>query len=81
MPIDKPTRRLPLRDLLTDAEKRTRDLDEQMDDGLAGADHRPARSQPPLRKTQQLSYLLALQNAIQNMVQIESGNRRPCLPF
>jgi hypothetical protein len=29
MPVERPTRRLPLRDLMTDAEKRTRDLVEQ----------------------------------------------------
>jgi hypothetical protein len=30
MPLEKPIRRLPLRDLLTDAEKRSRDLAEQL---------------------------------------------------
>jgi C4-dicarboxylate-specific signal transduction histidine kinase len=69
MLTDKPTRRLPLRDLLTDAEKRSRDLIEQLTSSwLAQAGDLRDLSRP-LRKRSHYPTFLALQNAIQKMVQ------------
>lgn len=70
MLTDKPTRRLPLRDLLTDAEKRSRDLIEQMATAwLAQAGDLRDLSRP-LRKRSNYPTLMALQNAIQKMGQM-----------
>lgn len=69
MPIEKPTRRLPLRDLLTDAEKRSRALAELLGTAwLARATDLRDLSRP-VRKRSNYPTLLALQNSIQNMVQ------------
>ena len=69
MLTDKPMRRLPLRDLLTDAEKRSRDLIEQLTSSwLAQAGDLRDLSRP-LRKRSNYPTFLALQNAIQQMVQ------------
>jgi hypothetical protein len=71
MPSDKPTRRLPLRDLLTDAEKRTRDLTVHMDKTWMGGVTDLRSLSRPSRKRSHYPTLVALQNAIQKVVQIE----------
>ena len=71
MPADKPTRRLPLRDLLTDAEKRTRDLCTHMDKTWLGSVTDLRNLSRPVRKRSHYPTFVALQNAIQKMVQIE----------
>jgi hypothetical protein len=71
MPTDKPTRRLPLRDLLTDAEKRTRDLYEHMDKAWLGRVTDLRDLSRPVRKRSHYPTFVALQNAIQKMVQME----------
>jgi C4-dicarboxylate-specific signal transduction histidine kinase len=69
MLTDKPTRRLPLRDLLTDTEKRTRDLVEQMTSSWLARVSDLRDLSRPLRKRSHYPTFLALQNAIQKMVQ------------
>ena len=69
MPSDKPTRRLPLRDLLTDAEKRSRDLAEHFHvTWLARAVDLHDLSRP-LRRRSHYPTLLALLNALQKLLQ------------
>ena len=69
MPMDKPTRRLPLRDLMTDAEKRTRDL---ASDKIGTAwlslvtDLRDLSR--PVRKRSPYPSLVALHNAIEKVL-------------
>jgi hypothetical protein len=66
----KPYRRLPLRELLTDAEKRSRDLVEQLNSHwLARASDLRDLSRP-LRRRSHYPTLLALLNALQKIVQI-----------
>ncbi len=71
MLTDKPTRRLPLRDLLTDAEKRSRDLVEQMTTAWLARIGDLRDLSRPLRKRSHYPTFLALQNAIQKAVQID----------
>jgi hypothetical protein len=68
MPIDKNMRRLPLRDLLTDAEKRNRDLIEHLHNTwlARAADLRDLSR--PVRRRSHYPTLLALQNAIQKLL-------------
>jgi hypothetical protein len=66
MLADKTTRRLPLRDLLTDAEKRTRDLIEQMAHWLDRAEDLRDLSRP-LRKKSHYPTFLAIKNAIEKL--------------
>jgi hypothetical protein len=69
MLTDKPARRLPLRDLLTDAEKRSRALSEQLGTAwLARAGDLRDLSRP-VRKRSNYPTLMALQNSIQNLLQ------------
>jgi hypothetical protein len=67
MPTDKPTRRLPLRDLLTDAEKRTRDLIEHMATTWLARTADLRDLSRPVRKRSHYPTFVALQNAIQKM--------------
>jgi cell division protein FtsB len=73
---DRPFRRLPLRDLMTDAEKRTRDLIEHFTvTWLARlADLRDLSR--PIRKRSHYPTLLALQNALQKTIQTNEETRR-----
>jgi hypothetical protein len=68
MPIEKNLRRLPLRDLLTDAEKRNRDLIEHLHNTwlARAADLRDLSR--PVRRRSHYPTLLALQNAIQKLL-------------
>jgi hypothetical protein len=66
----KPYRRLPLRELLTDAEKRTRDLIEQFNSHwLARATDLRDLSRP-VRRRSHYPTLLALLNSLQKLLQI-----------
>ncbi|HZY85106.1 MAG TPA: hypothetical protein VFE78_09770 [Gemmataceae bacterium] len=69
MPAEKSYRRLPLRDLLTDAEKRARDLAEHFHvTWLARAVDLHDLSRP-LRRRSHYPTLLALLNALQKLLQ------------
>ena|ERR1700733_11456994 len=70
MTLEKPTRRLPLRDLLNDAEKRSRDVAEHMLTTwlLKITDLRDLSR--PLRRKSHYPTLLALQHALQNVIQL-----------
>jgi hypothetical protein len=69
MALGRPLRRLPLRDLLTDAEKRTRDLIEQLHVTFLtrAADLRELSR--PVRKRSHFPTIQALLNALQKMQQ------------
>jgi hypothetical protein len=67
--VEKPFRRLPLRDLMTDAEKRVRDLGERMNiSWLAGIADLKDLSRP-LRKRSHYPTMLALINSYQKAEQ------------
>jgi hypothetical protein len=71
MASDKPVRRLPLRDLLTSAEKRTRDLlDHLTITWLARAADLRDLSRP-LRRKSHYPTLLALRHAIDKLAQVQ----------
>jgi hypothetical protein len=68
MPIERANRRLPLRDLLTDAEKRTRDLFERVGTTwLSGVTDLRDLSRP-IRKRSPYPSLVALQNALEKVL-------------
>lgn len=67
--MDKPYRRLPLRDLITDAEKRSRDLAEQTNTGWMTRVTDLRDLSRPLRRKSHYPTLLALQNSLQRAVQ------------
>jgi hypothetical protein len=69
MAIDKPTRRLPLRELLTDAEKRNRDLVEKIGTIWLSAVTDLRDLSRPIRKRSPYPSLIALQNAIEKVLQ------------
>jgi hypothetical protein len=71
MAVERSVRRLPLRDLLTDAEKRTRDLLEQFHTGwlARAADLRDLSR--PVRKKSNFPTLAALVHAIERLGQID----------
>jgi hypothetical protein len=69
MPPEKIVRRLPLRELLTDAEKRTRDLQEQfLTAWLARATDLRDLSRPQRRKSH-FPTLAALEHAVERLVE------------
>ena len=70
MAIEKPGRRMPLRDLLTDAEKRTRDLLDKVGSAwLSGVTDLRDLSRPS-RKRSPYPTLVALQNAVEQVVKV-----------
>jgi hypothetical protein len=70
MPPERTIRRLPLRDLLTDAEKRTRDLQEQfVASWLARATDLRDLSRP-LRRKSHYPTLATLKHAIDRLVEV-----------
>ena len=70
MPLEKNLRRLPLRDLLTDAEKRNRDLIEHLHNTwLARASDLRDLSRP-VRRRSHYPTLVALQNAITKRLEL-----------
>jgi hypothetical protein len=76
MITDKPFRRLPLRELLTDAEKRTRDLVNHFTASwlLRAADLRDLSR--PVRKRSHYPTLLALLHSLQKLSQSSEETRR-----
>lgn len=68
MAQEKPYRRLPLRDLMTDAEKRSRDLCNHIEDswGSRAADLRELSR--PVRRKSHYPTLVALQNALKKLI-------------
>jgi hypothetical protein len=70
MPVDKPSRRLPLRDLMTDAEKRSRDLIEKIGTTWLTRVTDLRDLSRPIRKRSPYPTLIALQNAIEKMLEI-----------
>ncbi len=69
MPLEKPIRRLPLRDLLTDAEKRTRDLFTHLHTTWLARAADLRELSRPVRRRSHFPTVLALQNAIAKMNQ------------
>ncbi len=71
MTADKPYRRLPLRELLTDAEKRTRDLSEQIGTHLMvrAADLRELSR--PVRRRSHYPTMLALLNSMDKLFEMQ----------
>jgi hypothetical protein len=72
--MDKPYRRLPLRDLLTDAEKRSRDLAEHVGSTWLGGVSDLRDLSRPIRRKSHYPTLTALQNAVQKVVLLTHEN-------
>jgi C4-dicarboxylate-specific signal transduction histidine kinase len=68
MALDKPYRRLPLRDLMTDAEKRSRDVAEHMHSTWGGSAADLRDLSRPLRRKSHYPTLVALQNSLQKLI-------------
>ena len=70
MPPDRPFRRLPLRDMMTDAEKRSRDLAEHLHGTWVPkvADLRDLSR--PVRKKSHYPTVMALQNSMHKVVEL-----------
>ena len=75
MALEKTYRRLPLRDLMTDAEKRSRDVAEQLTNSWLAKVSDLRDLSRPVRRKSHYPTLMALQNAIQKVVELanESG--------
>lgn len=71
MALDKSLRRLPLRDLITDAEKRTRDLMDRFNTTWLAQASELRELSRPLRKKSHYPTLQALKNALDRLVQID----------
>lgn len=69
MASDKSYRRLPLRDLMSDAEKRARDLADQIGTGLLAVTSDLRDLSRPIRRKSHYPTLLALQNSLQKVLQ------------
>jgi hypothetical protein len=75
MALDKTYRRLPLRDLMTDAEKRSRSVAEHINTTwLTSATDLRDLSRPVRRKSHYPT-LLALQNALQKVIQLTTETK------
>jgi hypothetical protein len=72
MPLDKPARRLPLRDLLTDAEKRTRDLIEHMGSTWLARSSDLRDLSRPVRKKSHFPTLIALRHSLEKLLQVNA---------
>lgn len=70
MAIEKPYRRLPLRDLLTDAEKRSRDAADKIHNLLLVSLSDLRDLSRPLRRKSHYPTLLALQNSLQKALEM-----------
>ena len=68
---EKPYRRLPLRELLTDAEKRTRDLSEQVGTHLMARAADLRELSRPVRRRSHYPTLLALVNSLQKLFEMQ----------
>jgi hypothetical protein len=72
MAVDKPNRRLTLRDLMTDAEKRARDLIEKIGTTWLTRVTDLRDLSRPIRKRSPYPTLVALQNAIEKVLEIHA---------
>jgi len=72
MAADKPYRRLPLRELLTDAAKRTRDLSEQVGNHLMARATDLRELSRPVRRRSHYPTLLALVNSMQKLIEMQA---------
>jgi len=72
MALEKSYRRLPLRDLMTDAEKRSRDVAEHINSTWVAQVSDLRDLSRPVRKKSHYPTLLALQNALEKVVQLSS---------
>jgi hypothetical protein len=72
MALEKPARRLPLRDLLTDAEKRTRDLIEHMGSTWLARSSDLRDLSRPVRKKSHFPTLIALRHALEKLLQVNA---------
>jgi hypothetical protein len=70
MALEKTYRRLPLRDLMTDAEKRARDLAEHYGNTWANGVNDLRDLSRPIRRKSHYPTLLALQNAMQKALRL-----------
>ncbi len=71
MALDKSFRRLPLRDLMTDAEKRTRDLAEYLHTTWLHQANELRDLSRPVRKKSHFPTLRALKNALDRFIQVD----------
>jgi C4-dicarboxylate-specific signal transduction histidine kinase len=74
MSVERPYRRLPLRDLMTDSEKRARDLAEHYNSTWTTGVHDLRELSRPIRRKSHYPTLLALQNAMQKMLRLTYEN-------
>jgi hypothetical protein len=72
MPIDKPTRRLPLRDLIFNAEKRTRDLLDRFGTSWLSRISDLRDLSRPSRKRSAYPTMIALKHAIEHMTEVHA---------
>jgi hypothetical protein len=72
MALEKPARRLPLRDLLTDAEKRTRDLILHMSSTWLARSSDLRDLSRPVRKRSHFPTLIALRHALEKLLQVNA---------
>jgi hypothetical protein len=68
MALDKTYRRLPLRDLMMEAEKRSRDVAEQIHNNWVARATDLRDLSRPIRRKSHYPTLLALQNALQKLI-------------
>jgi hypothetical protein len=71
MAVEKSFRRLPLRDLMTDAEKRTRDLAEHLNTTWLTQAAELRDLSRPVRKKSHFPSLKALKNTLDRMIQVD----------
>jgi len=71
MAAEKPYRRLPLRELLTDAEKRARDLSEQIGGHLMARAVDLRELSRPVRRRSHYPTMLALLNAMEKLFEMQ----------
>jgi len=71
MAADKPYRRLPLRELLTDASKRARDLSEQVGNHLSARAADLRELSRPVRRRSHYPTLLALVNSMDKLFEMQ----------
>lgn len=71
MATEKPYRRLPLRELLTDAEKRARDLSEQIGNHLMARASDLRELSRPVRRRSHYPTLLALVNSMDKLFEVQ----------
>jgi C4-dicarboxylate-specific signal transduction histidine kinase len=76
MSLEKTYRRLPLRDLMTDAEKRARDLAEHYGNTWMGGVSDLRDLSRPVRRKSHYPTLMALHNSLQKLVRLTSDSEQ-----